>query len=92
MPSIRSEKNARIFEFIFNLKNPAVPSSPGIYSLGLSATPETLNYQEKIIPALGPEIYRYSFGTPSAPGSSIISPYSISGWTSAKTNTGIMRS
>lgn len=57
-----SEKNARIFEFILNLKNPAVPSSPGIYSLGLSATPETLNYQEKIIPALGPEIYRYSFG------------------------------
>lgn len=54
-----SDKNARIFDFITDI--PGFSTSSDYFSLGLSATPETVNYKEKIVPALGPEIFRYGF-------------------------------
>ncbi|MGL5435349.1 MAG: DEAD/DEAH box helicase [Lachnospiraceae bacterium] len=52
-----SEENSKIFEFL-----PFVDKVPGhYYSLGLSATPRTQGYQSVLAPALGNEIYRYTF-------------------------------
>jgi len=52
-----SEENKKIFDFL-----PYVDKSPGhYYSLGLSATPQTLGYESVLVPALGSEIYRYTF-------------------------------
>ena len=54
-----SEENAHIFDFVSKI--PELSSSSRYFSLGLSATPETINFEERIIPALGPEIFKYGF-------------------------------
>ncbi len=54
-----SEENAHIFDFV--TKIPGFILSSGYFSLGLSATPETINFDERIVPALGPEIFKYGF-------------------------------
>lgn len=52
-----SEENFRIFDFI-----PVITEYKSNYfSLGLSATPKTSNYEKTLIPALGKEIYKYNF-------------------------------
>lgn len=52
-----SEENKKIFDFL-----PFVDRMPGhYYSLGLSATPQTQGYESVLVPALGKEIYRYTF-------------------------------
>jgi len=52
-----SEHNRKIFDF---LSNQAPPS--GCYcSLGLSATPQSSQYDAILVPALGKEIYHYGF-------------------------------
>lgn len=50
-----SEENAKVFDFY-----PLLPSSAAYFALGLSATPETANY-EAITTPLGNEIYKYGF-------------------------------
>jgi len=54
-----SEENAHIFDFVSKI--PEFSSSSRYFSLGLSATPETINFEERIVPVLGPEIYKYGF-------------------------------
>ena len=54
-----SEENVHIFDFASKI--PEFSSSSGYFSLGLSATPETINFEERIVPALGPEIFKYGF-------------------------------
>ena len=54
-----SKENAHIFDFASKI--PELSSSSGYFSLGLSATPETINFKERIVPALGPEIFKYGF-------------------------------
>jgi len=68
-----SPENSRIFDFIGKFS--AGVSPPRYYALGLSATPETATYQEKLVPALGPEIYKYGFAD--ALNANIISSFSI---------------
>lgn len=52
-----SVENRKIFDFL-----PHLNQMPGhYYSLGLSATPETAEYESVLVPALGREIYRYGF-------------------------------
>lgn len=68
-----SPENSHIFDFIGKIS--AGVSPPRYYALGLSATPETANYQEKLVPALGPEIFKYGFAD--ALNANIISPFSI---------------
>lgn len=52
-----SPENRKIFEFLPHLGD----REKSFYSLGLSATPRTVDYEKYLIPALGPEIYRYTF-------------------------------
>ena len=54
---------------------PDVVTPSRYYALGLSATPETAAFREKLVPALGPEIYKYGFTD--ALNDNIISPFSI---------------
>lgn len=54
-----SKENAHIFDFISEI--PEFSSSSRYFSLGLSATPETTNFEERIVPALGSEIFKYGF-------------------------------
>lgn len=68
-----SPENSRIFDFTKKL--PAAVSSSRYYALGLSATPETANFRDKLLPALGPEIYKYGFAD--ALHDNIISSFSI---------------
>lgn len=68
-----SPENSRIFDFTVNF--PAAIRSSRFYTLGLSATPETAAFQEKLVPALGPEIYKYGFAD--ALHDNIISSFSI---------------
>ncbi len=50
-------ENRKIFEFL-----PYLPEQEkNFFSLGLSATPRTDGYEQYLIPALGPEIYRYTY-------------------------------
>lgn len=51
-----SRENRKIFEFFPHLKD-----QDRYYSLGLSATPQTPGYEQFWVPALGREIYRYTF-------------------------------
>lgn len=51
-----SQENRKIFEFL-----PFLKSRQNYYSLGLSATPQTTGYEQYLVPALGSEIYRYTF-------------------------------
>lgn len=68
-----SPENSRIFDFIEKISPGAAPSR--YYALGLSATPETAAYQEKLVPALGSEIFKFGFAD--ALNANIISPFSI---------------
>lgn len=52
-----SAENRKIFEFLPLLGD----RKASYYSLGLSATPYTDGWEQYLVPALGPEIYRYSF-------------------------------
>jgi len=54
-----SDENAHIFDFVSTI--PEFDATSKYFSLGLSATPKTTNYNEKIVPALGPEIFKYGF-------------------------------
>lgn len=54
-----SKENAHIFDFASTI--PEISSSSRYFSLGLSATPETINFEERIVPVLGPEIFKYGF-------------------------------
>jgi len=49
-----SEENRKIFDFIGS-------GDHRYYTLGLSATPQGLNFEKVLKPALGPLIYEYSF-------------------------------
>jgi superfamily II DNA or RNA helicase len=68
-----SPENSRIFKFItqITIKDQATH----YYALGLSATPETATFNETLLPALGPEIYKYSFVE--ALNANIISSFAI---------------
>jgi superfamily II DNA or RNA helicase len=68
-----SRENSRVFDFI--TKIPDINSKFNYFSLGLSATPEGKYYEEIIIPALGEEIYKYSFAE--ALNANIINHFSI---------------
>ena len=68
-----SPENSRIFDFTQKISPSVLPSR--YYALGLSATPETAAYQEKLVPALGPEIFKYGFAE--ALNDNIISSFSI---------------
>ncbi|ATW28417.1 hypothetical protein DCMF_06725 [Candidatus Formimonas warabiya] len=68
-----SPENSRIFDFIAQL-SPRDPA-PAYYALGLSATPETAAFNEILVPALGPEIFRYGFAE--ALNAKIISSFAI---------------
>lgn len=52
-----SAENRKIFDFLPFTDHP----SGHYYSLGLSATPQTQGYESVLVPALGNEIYRYTF-------------------------------
>jgi superfamily II DNA or RNA helicase len=68
-----SPENSRIFDFIEKIS--ARVSTSLYYALGLSATPETSAYQEKLVSALGPEIFKFGFAD--ALNANIISSFSI---------------
>lgn len=54
-----SPENSRIFKFISQISSQ--DQAIHYYALGLSATPETATFKETLLPALGPEIYKYGF-------------------------------
>jgi len=54
-----SPENSRIFKFMAQIS--IQDQARHYYALGLSATPETAAFNETLLPALGPEIYKYSF-------------------------------
>lgn len=68
-----SPENSRIFDFAKYIPTSAAPLR--YYALGLSATPETTAFRDKLVPALGPEIYKYGFAE--ALHDNIISSFSI---------------
>ncbi|HBW36884.1 DEAD/DEAH box helicase [Desulfosporosinus sp. BICA1-9] len=68
-----SPENSRIFSFIAQI--PSQDPVTHYYALGLSATPETATFNETLLPALGPEIYKYSFVE--ALNANIISSFAI---------------
>jgi superfamily II DNA or RNA helicase len=68
-----SPENSRIFKFITQI--PTHDHAQQYYALGLSATPETATFNETLLPALGPEIYKYSFVE--ALNANIISSFAI---------------
>ncbi len=68
-----SLENSRIFNFISHI--PIKDQSLHYYALGLSATPETAAFNEKLVPALGPEIFKYGFVD--ALNANIISSFAI---------------
>lgn len=53
-----SEENRRIFEFIPGLRK---EQSDRLYTIGLSATPQTEDFERILVPALGPLIFSYDF-------------------------------
>jgi len=68
-----SPKNSRIFDYISQIQTKT--QGPHYYALGLSATPETVNFNEKLVPALGQEIFKYGFTE--ALNANIISSFAI---------------
>ena len=68
-----SPENSRIFDFISQL--PVTAANVMYYALGLSATPETASSSAKLVPALGPEIFKYGFTE--ALNSRIISSFAV---------------
>ena len=68
-----SPENSHIFDFMKKIAAAEIPSR--YYALGLSATPETVAFREKLALALGPEIYKYGFAD--ALHDNIISSFSI---------------
>ncbi|HEY8910654.1 MAG TPA: DEAD/DEAH box helicase [Desulfosporosinus sp.] len=69
----RSPENSRIFNFIAQI--PIQNQANHYYALGLSATLETATFNETLRPALGAEIYKYSFVE--ALNANIISSFAI---------------
>lgn len=66
-----SGENSKIFDFL-----PFIHQyDANYYSLGLSATPDSPNYREILVPALGKEIYNLGFSQ--AISENIISKYSL---------------
>ena len=68
-----SPENSCIFNFIPHIS--AKDHASHYYALGLSATPETPTFDEKLVPALGPEIFKYGFVD--ALNANIISSFAI---------------
>ena len=68
-----SPENSRIFKFLAQI--PSQDQATHYYGLGLSATPETATFNETLRPALGSEIYKYSFVE--ALNANIISSFAI---------------
>lgn len=68
-----SPENSRIFNFITQI--PTKDQTTHYYALGLSATPETAAFNEKLVPALGPELFKYGFVD--ALNANIISSFAI---------------
>jgi len=68
-----SPENSRIFDYISQIQTKT--QGPHYYALGLSATPETVNFNEKLVPALGQEIFKYGFTE--ALNDNIISSFAI---------------
>ncbi|MDA8441624.1 MAG: DEAD/DEAH box helicase family protein [Peptococcaceae bacterium] len=66
-----SPENSRIFNFMSYLTR----NTANYYALGLSATPETAASNEKLVPALGTEIFKYGFSE--ALNAKIISTFAI---------------
>ena len=66
-----SPENSRIFNFISQMP----VNAAHYYALGLSATPETATSNEKLVPALGAEIFKYGFVE--ALNANIISSFAI---------------
>lgn len=66
-----SMENSRIFDFVPQIP----PRASHYYALGLSATPETAASSEKLVPALGAEIFKYGFVE--ALNANIISSFAI---------------
>lgn len=52
-----SPENRKIFDFITMLPD----RRNCLYTMGLSATPQNINYEAVLVPALGPQIFEYSF-------------------------------
>ena len=52
-----SPENRKIFDFL----SAGIDLTNKYFSLGLSATPQVLDYDTVLVPALGKEIYRYGF-------------------------------
>ena len=52
-----SSENRKIFDFINVLHD----RNESLYTMGLSATPQNNNYESVLVPALGPQIFEYSF-------------------------------
>ncbi len=66
-----SGENSRIFEFL-----PFLDRVPGqYYSLGLSATPKTAGYESVLVPALGRQIYQYTFAEAAKAGA--VTPFAL---------------
>jgi len=68
-----SPENSRIFNFLAQIL--IQDQARHYYALGLSATPETATFNQTLLPALGPEIYKYSFVE--ALNANIISSFAI---------------
>ncbi|MCD8299761.1 MAG: DEAD/DEAH box helicase family protein, partial [Clostridiales bacterium] len=66
-----SPENRKIFEFLPFLKN--FPNQ--YFAIGLSATPRTFGWKEYLMPAIGDEIYNYTFED--AAKNQTISPFAI---------------
>jgi DNA or RNA helicases of superfamily II len=70
-----SLENSRIFNFISQIPVKVKDKPLHYYALGLSATPETATPNEKLVSALGPEIFKYGFAD--ALNANIISSFAI---------------
>ena len=68
-----SPENSRIFNFMGQIL--IEDQATHYYALGLSATPETATFNQTLLPALGPEIFKYSFVE--ALNANIISSFAI---------------
>jgi superfamily II DNA or RNA helicase len=68
-----SLENSRIFSYLAQISRTQLESR--YFSLGLSATPQCETFQEKLVPALGQQIFQYGFAE--ALNDNIISPFSV---------------
>ena len=68
-----SSENCRIFDFLYDDEEKSAQAN--YYALGLSATPQTANFTDRLVPALGPQIFQYGFNE--ALNAQIISSFAI---------------